>query len=56
MQQNRLELEELASFKALNITVTELEVLKVTIDPTLADILVANLLKNALFHNIKMEG
>ncbi|MBR9778046.1 MAG: HAMP domain-containing histidine kinase [Cytophagales bacterium] len=53
VQQNRLELEELASFKPLNITVTELEVLKVTIDPTLADILVANLLKNALFHNIK---
>jgi len=49
------DLEEFAQFKAIEITVDEPDSIFVEIDPTLADILISNLLKNAVFHN-KPEG
>ncbi|EPR65968.1 sensor histidine kinase [Cyclobacterium qasimii] len=53
VQQFKNELEEIALFKGLTITVTETEKLEVNLDPTLANIIVVNLLKNAIFHNTK---
>ena len=55
VQQTVSELEEISSFKALTTTVDEQDKLLINIDPTLANIIVSNLLKNAIFHNAK-EG
>jgi two-component system sensor histidine kinase QseC len=47
------ELEEIASFKAIKISIVEKSTLNINIDPTLATIIVSNLLKNAIFHNFE---
>ena len=45
--------EEYADYKELKIAIEEERDLKVTMDPSLASILISNLLKNAIFHNLK---
>ncbi|KDN55611.1 sensor histidine kinase [Flavobacterium seoulense] len=47
------ELEDISSFKEIKISIIEKETLNVNIDATLANIIISNLLKNAIFHNIK---
>lgn len=46
-------LEDFAEYKEIQISIEEEENLNVTIDPSLASILVSNLVKNAIFHNRK---
>ncbi len=46
------ELEDFAIFKKIDISVDEKEQLFVNMDPALASILVSNLLRNAIVHNI----
>ena len=53
VQKTVTELEEFSAFKKVNITVNETGELYVQIDPALANIIVSNLLKNAIFHNIE---
>ena len=55
LQQCIDDLEEYIQFKDLEVSLEESDPVSVKIDPTLAQILVANLLKNAVFHN-KPEG
>jgi signal transduction histidine kinase len=45
--------QDFADFKEIQITIGETEHLDVLMDASLADILVANLVKNAVFHNCK---
>lgn len=53
VKQNIKELEEMASFKNIEIVVNEKDSLVRKMDKSYAQILVANLLKNALYHNIE---
>ncbi|AEV33465.1 signal transduction histidine kinase [Owenweeksia hongkongensis DSM 17368] len=54
VQQNVSDLGEFADYKNIDISVSEKHQLTVHMDASLANIVVSNLLKNALFHN--MEG
>lgn len=45
------EVEEGAAFKSINITLEEQEKLMADMDPSLAEILIANLIRNAIFHS-----
>ncbi|MDO6517711.1 sensor histidine kinase [Zobellia uliginosa] len=45
------DLEEISSYKKLKTAVFETDELQVHLDPTLAQIIVSNLLKNAILHN-----
>ncbi|SMO87743.1 Signal transduction histidine kinase [Saccharicrinis carchari] len=45
--------EEFTYYKEIDINIEEVELLKVNMDPTLAEILILNLTKNAVFHNVK---
>lgn len=47
------ELEEIASLKTIKISIVEKATLNMNIDPTLVSIIISNLLKNAIFHNIE---
>lgn len=47
------ELEDFAHYKGVRISIKEMGVLNVEINPPLAQIIVSNLLRNAIFHNIK---
>lgn len=47
------EFEEITAFKKVTISVSEIEELPILIDATLANIIISNLLKNALFHNFE---
>lgn len=53
VHQNISNLKEYASFKNIEITLLSDDELIAEIDPILANIIVSNLLKNAIFHNIK---
>jgi len=48
------ELEDIAAFKNIKINVRQQDELKVRLDSALANIVVSNLIRNALFHN--MDG
>ena len=50
--QNLEHWEEIAAFKNIQISLSETTQLFVTMDPVLADVIVSNLLKNAVYHNI----
>lgn len=52
VRQNIHDLEETAAYKNVNITLAESAELTVQMDISLANILIANLLRNAIFHNI----
>lgn len=52
VNKNIKELEEIASFKNIEIVVAEKDTLVREMDKSYAQILVANLLKNAIYHNI----
>lgn len=45
------EWEELITFKKMNITVSQTRELYINMDPVLVNIIISNLLKNAIFHN-----
>lgn len=45
------EFAEMTSFKKIQVNITEEDALKCTMDTTLAQIVVSNLFKNAIFHN-----
>ncbi len=47
------ELEDFAQFKNIKLTIEETTWVEVNMDPYLANILVSNLLRNAIFHNVK---
>lgn len=49
--QNISELEEIADFKEIKISYTESGILTTEIDTSLANTIISNLLRNALFHN-----
>ncbi|SHJ47791.1 PorY family sensor histidine kinase [Pseudozobellia thermophila] len=51
--QTLAELEEISSFKKVETTVVENGRLNAHIDPILAQVVVSNLLKNAIFHNVE---
>jgi len=55
VQQQVNEFEDTADFKNVKINVTESSQLAVNMDPALANIIISNLLRNALFHN-KPDG
>ncbi len=46
------DLEEIAAFKEIKISVTETAELFIQMDTSLANIIISNLLKNAIFHNV----
>lgn len=52
VQQTVQDLEEFAEFKGVKIVVNEISDLNVQMDVALANIIVANLTKNAIFHNV----
>ncbi len=52
VQQQVEDLAEITSFKKITVNLHETATLKVEIDDSLATVLIANLLRNALFHNI----
>ncbi|WP_134088733.1 cell wall metabolism sensor histidine kinase WalK [Olivibacter sp. XZL3] len=52
IKQSLEDLEEFAAFKNIEIRVYEQAELTVEMDPTLANIVVSNLVRNAIFHNI----
>src|SRR5690606_26635768 len=45
------ELEDIARFREVEISITEHSELKAYMDPSLANIVIGNLIKNAIFHN-----
>lgn len=51
VQKNVSDLEEMAIFKKVKITVNENAKLSIQMDASLANVIISNLLKNALFHN-----
>ncbi|SFB73431.1 Signal transduction histidine kinase [Flexibacter flexilis DSM 6793] len=51
--QNKSDLEEISEFKNVTISVQENSKFQVNMDVSLANIIVANLLRNAIFHNIQ---
>lgn len=52
VKQNVSDFEEITEFKNIKITVEEKAELTTTMDSSLANIIVSNLLRNAIFHNI----
>ncbi|MEZ4900192.1 MAG: hypothetical protein R2806_25365 [Saprospiraceae bacterium] len=54
MEQVVAELEDYSAFKNVDLFIDEKEQVEVNMDPHLAHILVANLIKNAIFHNLEM--
>ncbi|MGG7035897.1 MAG: sensor histidine kinase [Flavobacterium sp.] len=52
VRQNINDLEEMAEFKNIKITVSETAELTTQIDVSLANVIISNLLRNAIFHNI----
>lgn len=52
IQQCLTELDDFAAFKGVAITVHETAELSVKMDPSLANIVVSNLIRNAIFHNV----
>lgn len=46
-----VELEDIASFKEVNLNLNEYDTLSVEMDPELARVIVSNLLRNAIFYN-----
>lgn len=52
IRNNINELEEIASFKNITIKVNEMKQLCIQMDPSLANVIISNLLRNAIFHNI----
>ena len=52
VQKNVSDLEEMAIFKKVKITVNENAKLSIQMDASLANIIISNLLKNAIFHNV----
>jgi len=55
VQQAVNDLEEFAAFKHINVKITGNAVLTVNIDASLANIIVFNIIKNAIFHNVANE-
>lgn len=53
IQQTVAELEEMADFKHLRVHVEGLTDWRVSMDPSLAETLVRNLIRNAIFHNVE---
>lgn len=53
VQQNVSDLGEFADYKNIDLSVSERHQLTVHMDASLANIVVSNLLKNALFHNVE---
>lgn len=53
VQQSIEELEDFAAYKDISIRIKKTNALSVTSNPDLAYIIVSNLLKNAIFHNIE---
>lgn len=52
VKKNSSNLEEIAAFKKIKISVLETANLSTKMDPSLANVIVSNLLRNAIFHNI----
>lgn len=52
VRQTVADLEEFSSFKRVRVDILEMESLHIEMDKTLASILVSNLIRNAIFHNI----
>lgn len=52
VMKNLDELEEIASYKLITISFTEIDELSILMDISLAQIIIINLVKNAIFHNI----
>ena len=52
VHKNISELEEIASFKNIAITVDETDKVFFRMDPSLANVVLSNLLRNAIFHNV----
>lgn len=52
VQQTLEDLEEFATFKNVKVTIHEHADLNVEMDPALANIIVSNLIRNAIFHNL----
>lgn len=52
VQKNISDLEEMAIFKKVKITVNENAKLYIQMDASLANVIISNLLKNAIFHNV----
>ncbi len=51
--QNISDLEELTTYKKIDIQLNESSSITINMDPSLANIVVSNLLRNAIFHNVK---
>jgi len=52
VQKNLPDWEDIAAFKEVEIQITEINELNVKMDPSLAHIVITNLLKNAVLHNV----
>lgn len=52
VRKNVIDLEEIASFKEVKVSLNETAELSVKLDLSLANVIVSNLLRNAVFHNI----
>ncbi|MDN3595575.1 sensor histidine kinase [Zunongwangia endophytica] len=52
IQKNIVDLEDLASFKNIDVGIKETGQLRKNMDNALANVLISNLLRNAIFHNI----
>lgn len=52
VRQNIADLEDFATFKGVEIFITEAAQLQIDMDVTLANIIISNLVKNAIFHNV----
>src|SRR5699024_5062368 len=55
VQQSIEELEDFAAYKNVSIRIKKTNALSVTSNPDLAYIIVSNLLRNAIFHNIEHD-
>lgn len=53
VHQNVFDLEEMAEFKSVKISIEESSDLSIKMDSSLAGIVVSNLIRNAIFHNIE---
>ncbi len=51
VKQNIEELQDLADYKEISITLRENDNIEIDIDPTLANIIISNLIRNSIFHN-----
>lgn len=52
IQQSREDLKEIIEFRAIDFNIEEKAGLTIRIDPALAQILISNLARNAIFHNV----